>query len=670
MSKIDWTANLNPEQCEAAFHRDGPLLILAGAGSGKTTTLVSRTGVLIDSGHVKSHQMLVLTFTNKAARELKHRVSKKLGSQGEGMWAGTFHSFGLGILRKYHKEAGLEKYFGIIDQNDANAVIKDLLKDLKNSGKEAFDTDTLLSMMGQWREENRFKAKSTDEYEIVTEWLLPKYIKKLENLGVVDFDSLILRPIDLMNSNEKILSEVQDSYRQIQVDEFQDTNKSQMKLIDMISKTHRNLAVVGDDDQSIYGWRGAQVANILNFPKIYRPCKVVKLERNYRSSEKILTLANHVIQQNQTRHGKKLIPSKGVNATDVPELFVFENDDLEVDGVIREVRDLMGKRVPAKEIAVLYRSNMQGAYLEIELRKQQIPYSITGGTAFFDRKEIKDILAYLRCSLKPNDVAFRRILNTPPRGIGDTSIEQISEFGKSTHSGFFKAAQRWQEAGVNPKTGENIDKFLAFLNSLAPRMLSDGTPGTHLLEALREIGFHDYLLSHSRDELGFQKRWNLVQLFCQVVDKLLLKNGKPTRDSLYEFLNFMELRDSEDEEEEKNQIQLMTLHASKGLEFDSVVLMGLDEDILPHKNLGEDIQEERRLFYVGITRARKTLMITRCKQRQRHGKLAMMTPSRFVTGIPTNLLQLHSLGWRPVSEGQRQNMLADLFKKLEQPAAE
>ena len=335
--------------------------------------------------------------------------------------------------------------------------------------------------------------------------------------------------------------------------------------------------------------------------------------------------------------------------------------------MIREIRELMGKRIAAKEIAVLYRSNTQGAYLEIELRKQQIPYSITGGTAFFDKKEIKDILSYLRCSLMPNDVSFRRILNTPPRGIGDTSIEQISAYGKSKQTGFFKAAQRWQEAGVNPKTGEQIDKFFAFLKALAPRMLSNGTPGTHLLEALRELGYHNYLLSHSRDELGFQKRWNLVELFCQVLDKLLLKQGKPTRESLFEFLNFMELRDSEEEEEQKDQIQLMTLHASKGLEFDSVILMGLDEDILPHKTLGEDIQEERRLFYVGITRARKSLMITRCKQRQRHGKMAMMTPSRFIVGIPANLLQLHSLGWRPVSEGQRQNMLADLFKKLEQP---
>jgi len=664
MSQNFWTQGLNPEQIDAALHEEGPLLVLAGAGSGKTTTLVSRTGNLIDKGIVKANQMAVLTFTNKAARELKSRVEKKLGTRAKNLWAGTFHSFGLSILRKYHREANLDKYFGIVDQSDANSMIKELLSELKNSAKESFDTEVLLSLISQWRENGQKKAKTTDEYEIVTEWLLPKYLKKLEHLGVVDFDSLILKPLELMQSHSNVLWEIQSQFQQVMVDEFQDTNKTQMKLIDLLVKPHENLAVVGDDDQSIYGWRGAQIANILNFPKTYKNCKVIRLERNYRSSEKILNLANHVIHQNQHRHGKKLIPSSGLSGFNTPELFVFENDDLEVDGVVREIRENL-KKYPAREIAVLYRSNSQGAYLEVELRKQQIPYSITGGTAFFDRKEIKDILSYIRCSLAPNDVAFRRILNTPPRGIGGTSIEQIIEFSKQTKTGFYKACLQWQKAGVNQKTGEKIVEFMDFLKSLVPRLLS-GTPGTQLLEALRELGYQSYLQSNSKDALGFQKRWNLVELFCQVFDKIILKNGKPTRESLFEFLNFMELRDSE-EEEKSDEIQLMTLHASKGLEFDSVILMGLDEGIMPHQTLGEDIQEERRLFYVGITRARKSLVLTRSKQRQRHGKMALMTPSRFITGIPSQLLQVHSLGWRPVDENQRQNLLAELFKKLETP---
>ncbi len=653
---------------EAALHSEGPLLILAGAGSGKTTTLVSRTGVLIDQGHVKANQMAVLTFTNKAARELKHRVERKLGHRSEGLWAGTFHSFGLSILRHYHKEANLEKYFGIVDQSDANAIVKDLLKELKNSAKENFDTDTLLSMLSRWREDNQKKAKLNDEYEIVTEWLLPKYIKKLEHLGVVDFDSLILKPLELMRSNPLIADEVQARYRQIMVDEFQDTNKTQMNLIDMLVKPHRNLTVVGDDDQSIYGWRGAQVANILNFPNVYKGAKVVRLERNYRSSDKILALANFVIEQNEQRHGKKLIPSLSVAAT-TPELFTFENDDFEVEGVVREIRELLAKGTPPKEVAVLYRSNSQGALVEVELRKQRIPYNISGGMAFFDRKEIKDILSYLRCSLMPNDVAFRRILNTPSRGIGETSIDQISGYAKAHRMSFVKATQSWQGARVNPKSGENIDQFFRFLKGFVPRLLSGpSTPGQNLIALLQELGYKHYLESISRDGLAVMKRWNLIEVFAQVVDKIVLKEGPATREKLYEFLNFMELRDSEDEDKPE-EIQLMTLHASKGLEFDAVILLGLDEDILPHKNLGEDIQEERRLFYVGLTRARKHLIITRCKQRKRHGKTSPMTPSRFIMGIPENLMKTYTLGWRPVSEDQRQNLLADLFKKLGTPEA-
>ncbi|MGE3974286.1 MAG: ATP-dependent helicase [Bdellovibrionales bacterium] len=663
-----WLQNLNPEQQQAVQHHEGPMLILAGAGSGKTTVLVSRTGYLIDHYGVNPKRMLALTFTNKAARELKERVAHKLGDRAEYLRAGTFHSFGVYLLRLFHKQAGLSKYFGIIDQNDAQSMVKELLKDLKFPGKDNFDTEALLNQISQWREVGQTKAKTHQEYDIVTEWLLPRYIQKLENLGVVDFDSLILKPVELIQKDPEIKTKVAHLFDQVMIDEFQDTNIGQMRLVKEMVTAHRNITVVGDDDQSIYGWRGACIQNILDFPKTFHPCKVVKLEQNYRSSQKILHLANTVIQKNPMRHNKVLKPGLIQKATDIPELFVFESDEQEIEGIFRELNSFLKNGVEPRQIAILYRSNSQGALFEVECRKQKIPYEISGGTGFFDRKEIKDVLAYIRCSQHPNEVSFRRILNTPNRGIGDQSVELLSNYAKTHNLPFHKAAIQWQEAQVNEKAGQSIESLFTLLRDLKPNLLGGPeTPGERLKMFLLGMGYDKYLASVSKDALAAQKRWNLVQIFCQVMDRILSKMDRNDPKVLMEFANFMELRDS-DSDEEKNQIQLMTLHAAKGLEFDVVILAGLDEDILPHKSLGEDPTEERRLFYVGITRARKRLIITRAKNRVRYGKSYPATPSRFITDIPAELLTTYALGWRPVTEDQRKNLLQDLYKKLEAPA--
>ena len=284
---MDWLKGLNPEQQKAVKHNFGPLLILAGAGSGKTTVLVNRTGRLISERVAKAQDICVLTFTNKSARELKHRVGARVGSAGAGLWAGTFHSFGLQILRRFHRHAGLSPYFGIVDQSDCNSIIKDLLKDIKNSTKEKFDSDKILSMINDRRTGMAHQTEGFDEYHEMLEVLTPRFTKRLEHLGVVDFEGLLIRPLQLFKENSEILEKVQNSFTQVMVDEFQDTNRIQMDLISQLVKSHNNIAVVGDDDQSIYGWRGAEVKNILNFPQEFTPCEVIKLERNYRSSAEI-----------------------------------------------------------------------------------------------------------------------------------------------------------------------------------------------------------------------------------------------------------------------------------------------------------------------------------------------------------------------------------------------
>ena len=444
-----WTNNLNPEQQQAALHNFGPMLILAGAGSGKTTVLVSRTGRLIGEGIVPAKNICVLTFTNKAAAELKSRVMAKLGETGREVWAGTFHAFGLQVLKQFHKEARLPKGFGIIDSSDSQALVKEILKDFKLADKADFDSGKLLSLMSDWR------AKGTpdnnldhDPYNIAAAWLLPKYIRRLHHLGVVDFDELLLRPLEVFQSHPEVAQRIQQAFSQIMVDEFQDTNRTQMKLVTQLAEKHENIVVVGDDDQSIYGWRGACIENILKFPNLYKSCFVVRLERNYRSTPTILNLANAIIIKNEKRHGKVLKPAIAGVGSDLPELFVYANEDEESEKVADDIENQIKEGFSYRDVAILFRSNGQGAMFEAELKRRNIPHRMTGGTGFFERKEIKDVLAYLRCSVQPNEVALRRIINTPCRGLGDTAIDRLTLFAANNKISLFESMSRWQEPGA------------------------------------------------------------------------------------------------------------------------------------------------------------------------------------------------------------------------------
>lgn len=666
----EWLKGLNPEQSEAVLHDYGPLLILAGAGSGKTTVLVARTGRLLAQKLAAPEEVTVLTFTNKAARELKERVAKRIGRQAEGIWAGTFHSFGLQVLRKYHREAELPEQFGIIDSNDARAIVREQLKQITHYEKESFDAEKILSLINEWREKGQTKAKEEDVYHEVTEILLPKYLKQLELLGVVDFDGLLLKPLELFDQHPEILRYYNRQIKQLMVDEFQDTNTMQMKLVMKLVEEHNNLTVVGDDDQSIYGWRGARIENILNFPHLFDECKVVRLERNYRSTGLIIEVANEVIKKNSQRHEKILRPGLDHENSVPPEVFVYDSEEDEAEEVVQQIMHFHREGYDFKDIAVLFRSNSQGGLLEGILRHHQIPYSLTGGTAFFDRKEIRDVLAYLRCSILPNEVAFRRVINTPPRGIGEATIKSMEAFSRQNRLSLHEAAQRWQLTRIAPHIGSKVDQVLAILRNLSNTLIQSPdsmNSGEVLTQFFRDIGYQDYVYQNYKDASTAHKRWTLIEIFGRVLDAFVAKGGKNIK-TIKEFLDAMELRDRVDEAadlKDKSKVQLLTLHACKGLEYPVVIIVGVEEDLLPHHRLGMDIDEERRLFYVGVTRAKQRLVMTRSRQRKRFGKMRPSVPSRFLLEIPEDMLTVYESGFRPISETDRKSMLSDLFKKLD-----
>lgn len=673
-----WTSYLNPEQQEAAQHDFGPLLILAGAGSGKTTVLVSRTGRLIAEEVVKPEQITVLTFTNKSAKELKARVAEKLGSKGKKIWAGTFHSFGLSILKEHYKEAKLPKGFGIIDAGDSKSIIRDLLKSISHYAKENFDEERILNMIGDWREREQKYARDDspdDEYEEIVQMILPKYIRKLELLGVVDFQSLLVKPLEVFRAHPHILEKYQSKIKQLMVDEFQDTNTVQMKLILELVKEHKNITVVGDDDQSIYGWRGADVSNILNFPRRFEECKVVRLQRNYRSTAAILNVANHVIKKNIKRHDKVLKAEGYDHSGNKPEVFAYNSEEDEAKEMVGQIHYFGRKNFKYKDIAILYRSNSQGAFLESELRHNNIPYILTGGTAFFERREVKDVLAYIQCAFAPNEISIRRVINTPSRGVGDKTIEAFEKVAIEKNVGFYELFRELDVEDLDPRLKQGIYDFKNSCINLKELLLNEDplkSPGERLLDYLDQVKYRSFVFNSYKDSTTAQKRWALIEIFSRVLDGFMKKNGE-TRIAVRSFIETMQLRDQleeQDNEKNDNKVQLMTFHACKGLEFPVVLMIGLEEEVIPHKTLGLDIDEERRLFYVGLTRAKEHLVLSRALERKRYGKLRPSAPSRFLLEIPEEMVVEHAGGFRPLASGERTSMLADLYKKLDQKSAQ
>lgn len=663
----DWLQGLNPEQQEAVSHSHGPLLILAGAGSGKTTVLVSRTGRLIAERLTTPERICVLTFTNKAATELKARVAKKLGpAAAKNVWAGTFHGFGLRFLKEFWKEAELPQRFGVIDGNDALSILKDLLRDHKTYEKERFDAERLMNRIGLIREGRKNSLDETIE-SAMAEVLAPKFVKRMRQLGVVDFEELLLRPIRMMKESTRIRDKTRERFDFMMVDEFQDTNATQMLLVDELTAVHRNIAVVGDDDQSIYGWRGAEIRNILDFPKRYTGCHVIRLERNYRSSSNILGMANAIIATNKDRHTKVLRP--GLNqAGQLPELFVYENEDMEVEQVVAELKEAHAKGYRWRDMAILYRSNSQGGLIEGGLRHSGIPYKLTGGTALFDRKEVKDALAYIRNSLAPTEVSFRRTINVPSRGVGEKTIEDIEAVEGNMF--FHQRARVWAKSNPEEKAAQNILEHFAFLEELKTQLVHSKETAEEVLTAeMRKLGYRDLVNQSYRDPQVADRRWLTIAILGRILDGMFTRGGR-TIDTLERFVDCMELRDPVEEPgEPQDEVQMMTLHACKGLEFPLVFLLGLEEDLLPHARLGQDVDEERRLFYVGVTRAQKHLILTRVRQRKRYGRPQPVAASRFLLELDGKLYQEFANG-RPLVAGARESMLADLMKKLDKKIAE
>jgi DNA helicase-2/ATP-dependent DNA helicase PcrA len=671
-----WTKGLNKEQIRAVESTEGPLLILAGAGSGKTTVLVSRTGHIISSGLAAPSEILVLTFTNKAAKELGERVSQKLshlrlsgkGKSKEKIWTGTFHGFGLEFLKKNYKAADLPKKFGLIDSADSRFIIKDLLKNKTHStGNAGFDLETLQRLLSDMRSGKKISPDTPEAYSDMAEWILPDYISRMHSLGVVDFDGLLLKPIEMLKADSYLREKYREQYKYLMVDEFQDTNKIQMDLVMTLMGDKQNLAVVGDDDQSIYGWRGAEIKNILNFPKLFKKCEVVRLETNYRSTPEIIKMANSIIERNEDRHTKKLIPRQGVKTGSLPEVFIYKDEDTECEEVVSLIRHY-NRQNNLDDIAVLFRSNSQGTLLEGALRLNRIPYEMTGGPALIDRKEVRDVLSYIKSALFPNDISLRRILNVPHRGIGDTSVHKIIDHQKESGDSFIKALRSWEAAGVNSKSGASITEFFDLLYEIRVKILKATEKYEVLLPKIfKEIKYRDLVLGSYKDGATAMRKWQLVEILGRILDGFVKNaDGGDRESAIKDFVDALSLREPElSKEKKEKKVQLLTFHASKGLEFPVVILMGVDEGLIPHETLGHDTSEERRLFYVGVTRAMNELVLTRAAVRKRYGTTRQTAPSRFLAALPGDLYNLYESGIKPISENQRVDMLADLYKSLD-----
>ncbi|MGE0527645.1 MAG: ATP-dependent helicase [Bdellovibrionales bacterium] len=663
----EWLKSLNPEQREAVSHSHGPLLILAGAGSGKTTVLVSRTGRLIDERLTSPERICVLTFTNKAAHELKSRVTRKIGARAAQVWAGTFHGFGLQFLKEHWKEAGLPKKFGVIDGSDALAILKDIMRDHKAYEKERFAMERVMAKIMILRQHGRAESLDDSIESAIAISVLPKFIQRLRHLGVVDFEELLLRPQRMMRENSSLREKMQSRFDFVMVDEFQDTNATQMLLIDELTASRRNIAVVGDDDQSIYGWRGAEIRNILDFPKRYKSCHVIRLERNYRSSSRILDLANAIIATNKDRHSKILRP--GLDHTgETPELFVYENEAMEVEQLITELTHFHKQGYRWRDIAVLYRSNTHGGLVEGGLRRSGIPYKLTGGTALFDRKEVKDALSFIRSALHPTEVSFRRVINLPARGIGEKTLEAIEAISSPLE--FYQKARVWAKSQSEEKAAQAIQDLFAFLEDLKTQLVHSSRTAEETLTAeLIRLGYRDSVTQNYRDPQVAEKRWTGVMILGRILDGMFERHGR-TLPTLEKFIDAMELRDPahDGKDDHADEVQMMTLHGCKGLEFPLVFLLGLEEDLLPHAKLGQDVDEERRLFYVGVTRAQKHLIMTRVRQRQRYGRLQPVAPSRFLLEVNPALYVEHQEA-RPLKAGEREALVAGFLKQLEKKIA-
>ena len=631
--------NLNPQQREAVCYLAGPSLILAGAGSGKTRVITAKIAYLIEQQQLAARHIVAVTFTNKAAREMKTRVSALLSSQvTRGLMISTFHTLGLTILRREHQAAGLRRNFSILDEQDVFHLLKELTQ------RDTPDKDALQQarrQISQWK-----NALSTPDQmlnmaqDTLTTWhatVYAAYQRTLQAYNAVDFDDLILRPVQLFNHQAAVRERWQNRVRHLLVDEYQDTNGTQYQLIRQLAGAQARFTVVGDDDQSIYAWRGARPENLAALAQDFPSLKVIKLEQNYRSSGRILQAANALIQHNSHLFAKRLWSEHGPG--DPVRVIHCRDETAEAERVVAElIQSRFNSRRTYRDFAILYRGNYQARVFERALRTNNIPYFVSGGTSFFARTEVKDIMSYLRLICNTDDdTALLRIINIPRREIGPTTLQKLADYAAERQVTLFDAID---ELGLEQQiTGRSLHHLRTFRQWLIglQQLATQAAPDVVIAQLLTDMDYQDWLQQTSNSPKQADKRWKYV---CELTDWLTRLQGEDdpgeSLSGIVAHLGLMDILERQDDEQQHDRVALMTLHAAKGLEFPTVFLVGMEEGLLPHQtSIDEDkIEEERRLAYVGLTRAQRHLWITTAGKRRRGSEWVSCEPSRFLQELP------------------------------------
>ncbi len=666
-------SRLNPRQQEARDYVGGPLLVLAGAGSGKTSVITRKIAHLIQNCGIRAQYIVAMTFTNKAAREMKERVGTLLRpGEGRGLTVCTFHNLGLNIIRKEHERLGYKPGFSIFDESDIKALLSDIMQK-EYSGDDGIDE--IKNMIGAWKNDLILPAEALENArnprEQTAAIVYTHYQRTLKAFNAVDFDDLILLPVKLFQENPDVLERWQNRVRYLLVDEYQDTNASQYLLVKMLIGMRNQFTVVGDDDQSIYAWRGARPENLMLLKEDYPSLKVVMLEQNYRSTSRILRCANVLIANNPHAFEKQLWSEMGVG--DEIRVIRCKNEEAEAERVAMEILTLhLRTDRPYSDFAILYRGNYQAKLIELKLQHHQVPYRLSGGNSFFGRQEVKDLMAYLRLLVNPDDDnAYLRVINVPRREIGSTTLEKLGNYATERRISMYAASE---EMGLgehlDARYTERLQRFKHWLDGVRHKVaLEDPIAALH--EMIRDIDYENWIRQQTASDKAAEFRISNVWFLVEALKNTLEKDeeGDMTIEDAIGKLVLRDMLERQQEEEENAEgVQMMTLHASKGLEFPYVFIMGMEEEILPHRSSieADTIEEERRLAYVGITRARQTLAFTFAAKRKQYGEIIDCTPSRFLDELPPDDLAWEGLDDAPVEvkAARGNNALADIRAML------
>ena len=641
MINKDYLENLNEPQKEAVLHLDGPLLIVAGAGSGKTKVLTSRIANIIKEKKAFPNQILAVTFTNKAAKEMQNRVSNILGSAATGLsWLGTFHSICAKLLRKHASAANLNSNFTIIDTDDQIRLIKNICK-AENVDIKQLSPRFILAIIDRWKNKGYYPSEviinKKDIYEKTILPLYKIYQQKLTDLNSCDFGDLILHTVKILENYSDIREIYSNNFKYILVDEYQDTNFIQSRWLNLLSEKNKNICCVGDDDQSIYSWRGAEIKNFLEFDQVYENTKVIRLEQNYRSSQNILSVASNLIANNQNRVGKTLTTT--MEEGDLVQLNCFKNGKDEAIGVSDEIEKKIKKKFSYNNVAILVRAIFQTREFEERFLKIGMPYRILGGTKFYERAEIKDCVAYLRLiHQEKDDLAFERIVNNPKRAIGDSTLKNIHEFAKENNLNLERASVKMLEQNlIKPKAKIGLSFFINSLNKWRNDLEIKKSNHVKLLQIVLDESGYSAMLKNKKDLDNENRLENIKELLSAMKEF----------DNLESFLEHVSLATSVDQEWDGEKVNMMTMHAAKGLEFDVVFLPGWEEGLFPHQKSIEEkgqkgLEEERRLAYVGITRAKQKAIISFSMNRFYQGDWIDSMASRFIEELPEKNLEKNS----------------------------